>query len=429
MAEEKPKYKFETLAVHGGYQDVEESSRSRQVPIYQTTSYTFKDDKHAADLFALKEFGNIYTRIMNPTTDVLEKRIAELEGGVAALALSSGMSAETIAIMTICNSGDHIVSSSEIYGGTYTLLNYTLRRFGVDTDFVDPSDPENFRSKIKPNTKALYVETLGNPRLRVPNFEAIAKIAHENDIPLIVDNTFASPYLCNPIKWGADIVVHSTTKYISGHGNAIGGVIIDSGNFPWGESPRFKWFNQPDPSYHGLNFHETFGNLAFIIKARVQLLRDVGAAPSPFNSWLTLIGLETLPIRMDRTCSNALKIAEYLSKHEKVEWVNYPAMLDGEWKKLLDKYLPKGASGMIGFEIKGGLEAGKKLINSVKLLSHLANVGDAKSLIIHPASTTHQQLTSDEQEAAGITQGFIRLSIGIENVDDLIADLDQAFKF
>ena len=419
-------YRFETISIHGGYEKVEQSSRSRVVPIYQTTSYTFRDDKHAADLFALKEGGNIYTRIMNPTTDVLEKRVAKLEHGIAALALSSGMSAETITFLTLAQAGDEIVSSSEIYGGTYTLLNYTLRRLGITTHFVNPEKPENFAAKITPKTKALYVETLGNPKLKVPNFEAIAKIAHDNGIPLIVDNTFATPYLCTPIDWGADIVVHSTTKYISGHGYAIGGIIVDSGKFPWHESERFKFFNEPEPSYHGMNFHEAFGPAAFIAKARVQSLRDIGAAPSPFNSWLTLVGLETLPLRMERTSENALKVANFLKNHPKVAWVNYPGLLEGEWAELLNKYLPRGHSGMMGFGLKDGYDAGIKLINNVKLISHLANVGDAKTLIIHPASTTHQQLSEKEQLDAGITPEFIRLSVGIENVDDIIEDLDRA---
>jgi O-acetylhomoserine (thiol)-lyase len=419
-------YRFETIAIHGGYENVEPSSRARQVPIYQTTSYTFKDDAHAANLFALKEFGNIYTRIMNPTSGVLEERIAKLEHGVGALALSSGQSAETIALLTLLKAGDEIVSSSEIYGGTYTLFHYTFRKFGINTHFVNPEKPENFAAKITEKTKAFFLETLGNPKLKVPNFEAIAKIAHDSGIPLIVDNTFASPYLCTPIDWGADIVIHSTTKYISGHGHAIGGVIVDSGKFPWVESPRFAFFNEPDESYHGLNFAKTFGNLAFIIKCRVQSLRDIGAAPSPFNSWLTLLGLETLSLRMERVCSNAEKVAHFLKSHPKVSWVNYPGFLEGEWRHLLEKYLPKGYGGMLGFGVKGGYDAAKKLINAVKLISHLANIGDAKTLIIHPASTTHQQLTTEEQKAAGIIPEFIRLSVGIENIDDIIEDLSQA---
>jgi O-acetylhomoserine (thiol)-lyase len=423
---EKKKYRVETVALHGGYEEVEPHSRSRVVPIYQTTSFTFKDDKHAANLFALKEAGNIYTRIMNPTSSVLEDRIAQLEHGAGALALSSGMSAESIALMTLLKKGDEFVSSSEIYGGSYTLFQYTLRKFGIDTKFVKPEKPENFQNAITSKTKALYVETLGNPKLYAPNFEEIAKIAHDNEIPLIVDNTFASPYLCTPIDFGADIVVHSTTKYISGHGYAIGGVIVDSGKFPWHESKHYQWFNAPEPSYHGMNFHEAFGNMAFIAKCRVQTLRDIGAAPSPFNSWLTLVGLETLPVRMDRTCSNAMEIAKFLKHHPKVAWVSYPGLFEGEWKKLLDRYMPRGYSGMLAFGVKGGLEAGIKLINSVKLISHLANVGDAKSLIIHPASTTHQQLSEQEQLDAGITPDFIRLSVGIENIDDLKEDLDQA---
>ena len=427
MSKEK-KYKFETISLHGGYEEVEEHSRSRAVPIYQTTSFTFKDDKHAANLFALKEFGNIYTRIMNPTSGVLEERVAQLENGVAALALSSGMAAETTALMTLLEQGDVIIASSEIYGGTYTLLHYTLRKFGINTIFVNPNETENISQAVTSKTKAVYVESLGNPNLRVPDFEEISKIAHDNEVPLIVDNTVPSPYLCNPIDWGADIVVHSTTKYISGHGYAIGGIIVDSGNFKWNESKHYESFDKPDPSYHGLNFSESFGNLAFILKCRVQALRDVGAAPSPFNSWLTLVGLETLPLRMERTCSNAQKVAEFLNGHPNVSWVNYPGLRKGEELKLLKKYLPKGYSGLLGFGVKGGFEAGKKLINNVGLISHLANIGDAKTLIIHPASTTHQQLSVEEQKAAGITQDFIRLSVGIENIDDIIEDLDKALK-
>ncbi|MHA1713784.1 MAG: O-acetylhomoserine aminocarboxypropyltransferase/cysteine synthase family protein [Candidatus Ranarchaeia archaeon] len=430
MTQKKEKYRFETIAIHGGYEDAEPFSRSRAVPLYQTTSYTFRDDKHAAALFSLAEEGNIYTRIMNPTTAILEQRIALLEHGVAGLAVSSGQSAETLALLTLLRQGDEIVSSSELYGGTYTLFHYTFSKLGIKTVFVDPSSPDNFRRKISSNTKAVYIETLGNPNLRVPDIEGIANAAHENGIPLVVDNTIPSPYLCNPINWGADIIVHSTTKYISGHGYAIGGVIIDSGNFAWDQSKNFQFFNEPDPSYHGLNFCETFGNQAFIVKCRVQSMRDVGCAPSPFNSWLTLIGLETLPLRMERTCRNAEKIAEFLQSHPNVAWVNYPGLRgenDDDYP-LLKKYMPKGCSGIIGFGLKGGYEAGRKLINNVRIISHLANIGDAKTLILHPASTTHQQLTPEEQKAAGVTPDYIRLSVGVENVLDIIEDLEQAIR-
>lgn len=424
--EKKRNLKFETLAVHAGYEEVEPASRSRVVPIYQTTSYTFKDDQHAANLFGLKELGNIYTRLMNPTSDVLEKRLAILEGGVAALAVSSGQSAEFIAISQLLRAGDEFIASQELYGGTRTLFEHTLARFGYKAIFVDPNIPQNFERAITPKTKLIFIEALPNPSLVIPDIEAIANIAHKHQIPLIVDNTVPSPYLLNPIKFGADIVIHSTTKYISGHGYALGGIIIDSGKFNWGESPKFKEFNEPDPAYHGLNFWKTFGNITFILKARVNLLRDLGPTASPFNSWLTLVGLETLPIRMERICSNTQKVAEFLQRHPKVIWVNYPGLRTGNDTILLKKYLPHGYSGILGFGVKGGFEAGKKLINHVKLFSHLANIGDAKSLIIHPASTTHSQLSPEDQKAAGVTPEFIRLSIGIENIDDILDDLDLA---
>ncbi len=428
MSENEPKrsYRFETVAVHGGYEDVEPTTRSRVVPIYQTTSYTFKDDQHAANLFALKEPGNIYTRLMNPTNDVLEKRLAQLEGGVAALVVSSGQSAEFLTIMQLLRAGDEFSASQELYGGTRTLFEHTLARFGVKANFFNPNDPEQLERSINPKTKAIFIESLPNPSLIVPDIEAIASIAHEHQIPLIVDNTVPSPALLNPIKFGTDIVVHSTTKYISGHGYSLGGVIVDSGKFPWNTAPHFKEFDSPDPSYHGLNFWQAFGCTTFIAKARVQLLRDIGPAASPFNSWLALVGLETLPLRMERTCANAQRIAVFLNAHPKVAWVNYPGLRTGKDTVLLKKYLPRGYSGIIGVGLKGGYEAGKKLINHVRIFSHLANIGDAKSLIIHPASTTHQQLEPKDQIAAGVTPEFIRLSIGIENVDDLIEDLDFA---
>ncbi|NMC07320.1 MAG: O-acetylhomoserine aminocarboxypropyltransferase/cysteine synthase [Candidatus Lokiarchaeota archaeon] len=422
----KRTYHPETLAVHGGYEEVEPTTRSRVVPIYQTTSYTFKDDQHAANLFALKEPGNIYTRLMNPTNDVLEKRIALLEGGIGALVVASGQSAEFLAIMQLLRAGDEFAASQELYGGTRTLFEHTLARFGVKATFFDPNNLAQLEKTITPRTKAVFIESLPNPSLVVPDIEAIATIAHKRQIPLIVDNTVASPALLNPIKFGADIVVHSTTKYISGHGYSLGGVIVDSGKFPWNKAPHFKDFDAPDPTYHGLNFWQSFGSAAFIAKARVQLLRDLGPAASPFNSWLALIGLETLPLRMERTCTNAQKIAEHLKAHPKVAWVNYPGLRTGKDTILLKKYLPRGYSGILGVGLKGGYEAGKTLINNVKVFSHLANIGDAKSLIIHPASTTHQQLEPKDQLAAGVTPEFIRLSIGIENVDDLIEDLDIA---
>ncbi len=424
--EAKRNFKFETIAVHGGYEDVEPATRSRAVPIYQTTSYTFKDDQHAANLFGLREFGNIYTRIMNPTNDVLEKRLAQLEGGAAALVVSSGQSAEFLTLFQLLRSGDEFAASQELYGGTRTLFEHTFSRAGIKANFFDQNDLGSLEKAITPKTKAVFIETLPNPSLTVPDIEAVAGIAHEHQIPLIADNTVPSPALLNPIKFGGDIVIHSTTKYISGHGYAIGGVIVDSGKFPWGRSPHFKEFDSPDPSYHGLNFWETFGNIAFILKARVNLLRDIGPAASPFNSWLALIGLETLPLRMERICTNAQKVAEFLKTHPKVAWVNYPGLRTGKDTALLRKYLPRGYSGILGVGLKGGYEAGKKLINQVRIFSHLANIGDAKSLIIHPASTTHQQLEPKAQAAAGVTPEFIRLSIGIENVDDLIDDLDSA---
>jgi O-acetylhomoserine (thiol)-lyase len=424
--ETKRNLRFETVAVHGGYEDVEPTTRSRAVPIYQTTSYTFKDDQHAANLFGLKEFGNIYTRLMNPTNDVLEKRLAQLEGGVAALVVSSGQSAEFLTIMQLLRAGDEFAASQELYGGTRTLFEHSLLRCGVKAHFFDQNNLVNLEKTITPKTKAVFIEALPNPSLTVPDIEAIATIAHKNQIPLIVDNTVPSPALLNPIKFGADIVLHSTTKYISGHGLALGGVIIDSGKFPWGTSPHFKEFDSPDPSYHGLNFWKTFGNISFILKARVNLLRDIGPTASPFNSWLALIGLETLPLRMERISANAQKVAEFLKRHPKVAWVNYPGLRTGKDTVLLKKYLPRGYSGIIGLGLKGGFEAAKKLINHVKIFSHLANIGDAKSLIIHPASTTHSQLEPKDQIAAGVTPDFIRLSIGIENVDDLTEDLDIA---
>jgi O-acetylhomoserine (thiol)-lyase len=421
---------FDTIALHGGH-DVDSSTNSRAVPIYQTTSYTFNSSEHAANLFGLKEFGNIYTRIMNPTTDVLEKRVAALEGGVGALAVSSGQSAELIAITTAVNAGEEIVSSSSLYGGTYTFFKNTLPKLGINTKFADLGDLSTFKKAITKKTRAIYAETIGNPKLDVADIEALAEIAHDGGIPLIIDNTVASPYLCNPIKHGADIVIHSLTKFIGGHGNSIGGIIVDSGNFNWSNG-NFPSFTQADASYHGLKFYETFGNfpgagnIAYIIKARVEGLRDLGACISPFNSFLILQGIETLSLRMKQHSSNALKVAEFLKNHPKVAWVNYPGLKSDKNYELSKKYLPKGQSAIVGFGVKGGYEAGKKLIEDVSLFSHLANIGDAKSLIIHPSSTTHQQLSEEEQIKAGVTPDFIRLSVGIEEIDDIIKDLDDA---
>jgi O-acetylhomoserine (thiol)-lyase len=416
--------KFDTLALHAGY-DPDKNKKSAAVPIYQTTSYLFDDTDHAADLFALKEAGDIYTRIQNPTNSVLEKRIAALEGGVGALAVSSGQAAEVIALLTICNNGDHLVSGSSIYGGTHNLFKHTFKNMGIDVSFVDSEDPESFKEAINDQTKALYVETIGNPALSVPDFERLSEIAHEAGVPLIVDNTFATPYLCRPFEYGADIVIHSTTKYIAGHGNSIGGVIVDSGNFDW-DTGRFPGLVEPDPSYHGVKFKEEFGEAAFITKARVQLLRDLGSAPSPFNSFLTITGLETLGLRMQRHSENAQSVAEFLEADQRVDWVSYPGLESHDSHQNAQKYLENGNGGMIAFGIKGGKEAAEKFINHLQLFLHLANVGDAKSLAIHPASTTHQQLSDEDLKKTGISPELIRLSIGIEDLEDLKADLDQA---
>ena len=421
---EQRRYGFSTRQLHAG-QLPDPTTGSRAVPIYQTTSYVFKDTDHAARLFALQEFGNIYTRIMNPTTDVLEQRVADLEGGVGALAASSGHAAQTMAILTLASAGDHIVSASTLYGGTFNQFNYTFPRMGIEVTFVDPKDPENFRKAIRDNTKILYGETLGNPLINVFPFEEVAAIGREYGIPLMIDNTFATPYLNRPFEWGANIVVHSTTKFIGGHGTAIGGIIVDGGNFEWAGNPRFPNFNTPDDSYHGL-VYATLGAPAFILKARVQILRDIGACQTPLNSWLFVQGLETLSLRMDRHVQNTQKVAEFLQGHVKVKWVSYPGLESHPDYQAAKKYLPKGAGAILGFGIDGGLEAGRNFINNLKLLSHLANVGDAKSLAIHPASTTHSQLNPDEQIIAGVTPDFVRLSIGLEDIDDILWDLDQA---
>ncbi len=418
-------FAFNTLALHGG-QEIDPTTNSRAVPIYQTTSYAFNDADHAARLFALKEFGNIYTRLMNPTTDVFEKRIAALEGGAAALATASGQAAETLAILTLAGAGDEIVSTTSLYGGTSNLFHHTLPKLGIKFHFIDGADYEGIEGAINERTKAIYTETVGNPKLDVIDIERLATIAHRNGLPLIIDNTVPSPVLCNPIKWGADIVVHSATKYIGGHGTTIGGVIVDAGKFDWAGSGRFTEFSEPDPSYHGVSYTEAFGPLAFIIKARVQGLRDTGAALSPFSSWQLLQGTETLPLRVERHSENALTVAKHLENHPLVAWVNYPKLDSSRYRELADKYLEKGASSIVTFGIKGGFEAGKRFINSVKLFTLLANIGDAKSLVIHPASTTHQQLTAEEQASTGVTPDLIRLSVGIEDIRDILADLDRA---
>jgi O-acetylhomoserine (thiol)-lyase len=419
------KLKTETLALHGG-QEPDPTTGARAVPIYQTTSYQFKDSEHAASLFALKEAGNIYTRLMNPTNDVLEKRIALLDGGVGALAVSSGQSAITLALLNIAQAGDEIVSADNLYGGTYNLFHYTFPKLGVNVKFVRSNDLLGFKNAITSKTKAIYAESIGNPKLDVADLEGLAKVAHDNGIPLVLDNT-VSPYLLRPIDFGVDIVVYSATKFIGGHGTSLGGLIVDSGKFNWG-SGKFPLIAGPDPSYHGLDFVKTFGNLAYIIKARVVLLRDIGCALSPFNAFLFLQGLETLHLRMPRHSENALAVAKFLEKHPKVSWVNYPGLDMSPEKERVKKYLPRGAGAIIGFGVKGGKEAGKKFIDSLQLISHLANVGDAKSLAIHPATTTHQQLTAEEQLATGVTPDFIRLSIGLEHIDDILADIEQALK-
>ncbi len=420
--------KAESILLHGG-QEADPTTGSRAVPIYQTTSYQFKNTEHAANLFGLKEFGNIYTRLMNPTTDVLEKRIALLDGGVGALAVASGQSAITLALLNITQAGDEIVSADNLYGGTYNLFHYTFPRLGIKVRFVKSNDLEAIQKNINDKTKAVYAESIGNPKLDVSDLEGLAKVAHKNGLPLIIDNT-VSPYLLRPIDFGADIVVYSATKFIGGHGTSIGGLIVDSGKFDW-TNGKFPLISEPDPSYHGINFVEALkplGNIAYIIKARVTLLRDLGPALSPFNAFLFLQGLETLHLRIVRHSENALAVAKYLEKHPKVSWVNYPGLDSSPEKAKAKKYLSKGAGAIIGFGIKGGVAAGKKFIDSLELISHLANIGDAKSLAIHPATTTHQQLSEEEQLSTGVTADFIRLSIGIENVADIIADIEQALE-
>ena len=424
--------KIGTRTLHAG-QKADPTTGACAVPIYQTTSYQFRDTEHAANLFSLKELGNIYTRIMNPTTDVLEQRLAALEGGSGALAHSSGQAAITAAILNIAGAGDHIVSVAQLYGGTYNLFHYTLPKLGIQVSFVDGDDPENFRKALKPNTKAFYGEGLGNPRLNILPFEEVAKIAKEAGVPLIVDNTALSPYLNRPFEHGANVVVHSATKHIGGHGTSIGGIVVDGGNFNWGNG-RFPGFTEPDMSYHGLPHWEAFkafapaggANIAFIMKMRLQFLRDVGSCLSPFNAFLLLQGLETLHLRMERHCANALKVAQYLESHSKVKWVNYPGLKSSRYHDLAKKYLTNGYGALVGFGVKSGLEGGTKFINALKLHSHVANIGDARSLAIHPASTTHSQLTAEERQAAGVTDDYVRLSVGIEDVEDIIADIEQA---
>lgn len=415
---------FNTRALHAGY-DPDPTTHSRAVPIYQTTSFTFDDTDHAARLFGLQEFGNIYTRIMNPTTAVLEARVASLENGAAALALSSGQAAQFLALTTLAAPGDHIVSASTLYGGTFTQFSVSMMRLGYNFTFVEPDDPENFRRAITPKTKLIYAETISNPRSNVLDIAAVAKIAHERGIPLVIDNTFATPYVTRPIDYGADIVLHSLTKFIGGHGNSIGGIIVDSGKFPWNNG-NFPQFVDPAPAYHGMKFWDTFGPISFIIKARVEGLRDLGACVSPFNSFLFLQGVETLGMRMDRHLKNTLAVAQHLEAHPNVEWVQYASLPSSKYHSLAQTYTPKGAGAVFSFGVKGGYDAGKKFINKLQIFSHLANVGDVRSLVIHPASTTHQQLSLAEQEAAGVRPELVRLSVGLEDTEDLIWDLDQA---
>ena len=419
-------YGFSTRQLHSG-QVPDPVTGSLAVPIHQTTSFVFRDVDHAARLFALKESGNIYTRIMNPTTDVFEKRMADLEGGVGALAAGSGLAAQTIAILTLCKAGDHMISASNLYGGTYSQFIYTFQKMGIDVTMVDPSTPEAFESAIQTNTKLIFAESLGNPSINIFPFEAVGEIARRHRIPLMIDNTFATAYLCRPIEWGANIVVYSTTKFIGGHGTVIGGMIIDAGNFDWTASGRFPGFTVPDESYHGLVYAD-LGQAAFITKARVQVLRDIGATLAPMNAWLFLQGLETLSLRMDRHVANTKQVAQFLFDHPSVNWVTHPSLKSHPDHALAKRYFPKGAGAVLGFGIRGGLEAGKTFINNLKLFSHLANIGDAKSLAIHPASTTHSQLTPKQQASAGVSPEMIRLSIGIEDIDDILWDLNQALE-
>jgi O-acetylhomoserine (thiol)-lyase len=426
------KFGIETLSLHAG-QIPDPATGARAVPLYQTTSYVFDSADHAASLFNLQTFGNVYTRLSNPTTAVFEERVAALEGGRAAVATASGQAAEMAAILTLCEAGDHIVSASTLYGGTYTLLGVNLPKLGISTTFVDPDDPENFRRALKENTKLLYAETLGNPLINIVDIEAVAKIAREAGVPFMVDNTVPSPYLCRPFEWGADIVVHSATKYIGGHGTTMGGVIVESGRFPWADEKirdKFPGMHEPSRGYHGVRFFETFGDFGYTMRARMETLRTFGPALSPFNAWLLLQGLETLPVRMDRHCENALAVAQFLESHPRVSWVNYPGLPGNRYHKLAQKYLPRGASGLLTFGVKGGgrnaKAAGEKFIEAATFMSHLANIGDAKTLIIHPASTTHRQMSEEEQAKAGVTPDMIRISVGLETLDDILWDVDNA---
>jgi len=424
MAVEDRFHGFDTLSLHAGHTPDAETG-ARAVPIWQTSSFVFKDTAHAARLFALEEPGNIYTRINNPTTDVLEKRVAALEGGVAGLAFASGMAAISGTLLALAGQGDEIVSSTRLYGGTVSLFNYTFNDLGISTTFVNSDEADAFAAAITDNTKAVYLETIGNPKLTIPDIEGIARVAHERGVPVVIDNTTASPALCRPLELGADLVLHSLTKYLSGHGTSIGGILVDGGQFDWGNG-RFDSFVEPDPSYHGLKFYETFGPATFAVRARVKLLRDLGASLSPFNAFLTLLGIETLSLRMARHSENGLAVARFLEAHPKVSWVAYPGLASHPAHERAKALLPDGASGLLGFGVKGGMEAGRRFIEALQLFSHLANLGDAHSLAIHPASTTHQQLSEEEQEAAGVTADFVRLSIGLETIDDILADLDQA---
>lgn len=415
---------FETLALHAG-QIPDAATGARAAPIYQTTSFVFDSAEHAASLFNLQTFGNVYSRISNPTVAVLEERVAALEGGRAALACATGQAAEATAILTLVKAGDHILSASTLYGGTHTLLGVNLKKLGVETTFVHPDDPAEFRKHIRPETRLIYAETLGNPLINIVDIEALAQIAHEAKIPLMVDNTVPSPYLCRPFDWGADIVVHSATKYIGGHGTTMGGIVVESGKFDWGNG-KFPEFTTPSPGYHGVIFHETFGDFGYTMKARMEIMRTFGPSLSPMNAWLLLQGIETLPVRMDRHCANTLGVAQFLQKHPRVAWVNYPGLPDNKYHALARKYLPKGSSGLLNFGVKGGARAGEKFIEAAQFMSHLANIGDAKTLIIHPASTTHRQMTEAEQLKAGVTPDMIRMSVGIETLDDILWDIDQA---
>ena len=418
------KFGIETLCLHAG-QIPDPATGARAAPIYQTTSFVFDSAEHAASLFNLQTFGNVYSRISNPTVAVFEERMAAVESGRSALATATGQAAEATAILTLCSAGDHIVSASTLYGGTHTLLHVNLKKLGIDTTFIHPDRPEDFRAAIRPNTKLLYAETLGNPLINVVDIEALANIAHEAGVPLVVDNTVPSPYLCRPIEWGADIVVHSATKYIGGHGTTMGGAIVESGKFDWGNG-KFPEFTSPSPGYHGVIFHETFGDFGYTMKARMEIMRTFGPALSPMNAWLLLQGLESLHVRMERHCANALAVAQFLEDHPRVAWVNYPGLPGNKYSSLSQKYFPKGASGLLNFGVKGGARAGERFIEAAQFMSHLANIGDAKTLVIHPASTTHRQMSEDDQIKAGVTPDMIRVSVGIETLDDILWDIDQA---